>query len=142
MVHRSSPILQGTFVRQNGRSWTTSLHGHWNRLRERPTDTEGVASTPQRSRARSGRVDREHETRRESTQTRLGLPLIPRYSMYAIYAYIDPQNHPNVGIYAIHGVSGICLLMLIWGVVLRVHVLWHTWRLCDIFGERNCNERD
>ena len=26
--------------------------------------------------------------------------------MYAIYAYIDPQNHPNVGIYAIHGVSG------------------------------------
>ena len=27
--------------------------------------------------------------------------------MYAIYAYIDPQNHPNVGIYGIHGVSGI-----------------------------------
>ena len=24
----------------------------------------------------------------------------------AIYAYIDPQNHPNVGIYGIHGVSG------------------------------------
>ena len=31
----------------------------------------------------------------------------PRHSMYAIYAYIDPQNHPNVGIYGIHGVSGI-----------------------------------
>ena len=27
--------------------------------------------------------------------------------MYAIYAYIDPSNHPNVGIYGIHGVSGI-----------------------------------
>ena len=26
--------------------------------------------------------------------------------MYAIYAYIDPQNHPNVGRYGIHGVSG------------------------------------
>ena len=26
--------------------------------------------------------------------------------MYGIYAYIDPQNHPNVGIYTIHGVSG------------------------------------
>ena len=26
--------------------------------------------------------------------------------MYAIYAYIDPQNHPNVSIYGIHGVSG------------------------------------
>ena len=24
----------------------------------------------------------------------------------AIYAYIDPQNHPNVGRYGIHGVSG------------------------------------
>ena len=33
---------------------------------------------------------------------------IPRHSMYAIYAYIDPQNHPNVGKYTIHGVSGIC----------------------------------
>ena len=27
--------------------------------------------------------------------------------MYAIYVYIDPPNHPNVGIYGIHGVSGI-----------------------------------
>ena len=26
--------------------------------------------------------------------------------MYAIYAYIDPSNHPNVGIYGIHGVFG------------------------------------
>ena len=26
--------------------------------------------------------------------------------MYAIYAYIDPPNHPNVGIYSIHGASG------------------------------------
>ena len=30
----------------------------------------------------------------------------PRHSMYAIYAYIDPPNHPNVGKYGIHGVSG------------------------------------
>ena len=27
--------------------------------------------------------------------------------MYAIYAYIDPPNHPNVGIYSIHGAPGI-----------------------------------
>ena len=27
--------------------------------------------------------------------------------MYAIYAYIDPPNHSNVG-YGIHGVSGYC----------------------------------
>ena len=26
--------------------------------------------------------------------------------MYATYADIDPQNHPNVGMYGIHGVSG------------------------------------
>ena len=26
--------------------------------------------------------------------------------MYAIYAYIDLPNHPNVGIYGIHGVYG------------------------------------
>ena len=26
--------------------------------------------------------------------------------MYGIYAYIDPPNHPNVGKYGIHGVSG------------------------------------
>ena len=32
---------------------------------------------------------------------------IPRHSMYAIYAYIDPSNHPNVGKCTIHGVSGI-----------------------------------
>ena len=32
-------------------------------------------------------------------------PTNPRHSMYAIYAYIDPQKHPNVGIYGIHGVS-------------------------------------
>ena len=25
--------------------------------------------------------------------------------MYAMYAYIDPSNHPNVGIYGIHGVA-------------------------------------
>ena len=29
-----------------------------------------------------------------------------RHSMYAIYAYIDPSNHPNVGKCTIHGVSG------------------------------------
>ena len=32
---------------------------------------------------------------------------IPRHSMYAIYAYIDPPNHANVGTYGIHGVPGI-----------------------------------
>ena len=26
--------------------------------------------------------------------------------MYGIYAYINPPNHPNVGIYGIHGASG------------------------------------
>ena len=30
--------------------------------------------------------------------------------MYAIYAYIDPPNHPNVGIYDIHGVFAICIV--------------------------------
>ena len=30
----------------------------------------------------------------------------PIHSMYAIYAYIDPSNHPNVGIYTIHGAFG------------------------------------
>ena len=28
--------------------------------------------------------------------------------MYGIYAYIDPPNHPNVGIYDIHGAFGHC----------------------------------
>ena len=41
------------------------------------------------------------------TERRYGFT-IPRHSMYAIYTYIDPSNHPNVGIYGIHGVSGIC----------------------------------
>ena len=36
--------------------------------------------------------------------------IFPRRSMYAIYAYIDPSNHPNVGKYDIHGVSGIALI--------------------------------
>ena len=30
--------------------------------------------------------------------------------MYAICAYIDPPNHPNVGKYTIHGVSGYHIL--------------------------------
>ena len=34
---------------------------------------------------------------------------LPIHSMYAIYAYIDPPNHPNVGKYGIHGASGIYL---------------------------------
>ena len=34
----------------------------------------------------------------------------PRHSMSVIYAYIDPSNHPNVGKYTIHGVSGKCFL--------------------------------
>ena len=28
------------------------------------------------------------------------------HSMYGIYAYIDPSNHPNVDIYGIHGAFG------------------------------------
>ena len=32
---------------------------------------------------------------------------IPTRSMCAIYAYIDPPNHPNVGKYGIHGAFGI-----------------------------------
>ena len=31
---------------------------------------------------------------------------MPSYSMYAICAYINPSNHPNVGIYSIHGAFG------------------------------------
>ena len=34
----------------------------------------------------------------------MGLPYI--YIYYIIYIYIDASNHPNVGIYGIHGVSG------------------------------------
>ena len=31
----------------------------------------------------------------------------PRHSVYVyVHAYIDPRNHPNVGIYDRHGVSG------------------------------------
>ena len=29
------------------------------------------------------------------------------YIYMHIYAYIDPPNHPNVGIYGIHGASGV-----------------------------------
>ena len=35
--------------------------------------------------------------------------------MYAIYAYIDPPNHPNVGKYTIHGVFGTCGMMQVLG---------------------------
>ena len=31
--------------------------------------------------------------------------------MFVIYAYIDPSNHPSVGIHGIHGVSGSGLLL-------------------------------
>ena len=34
--------------------------------------------------------------------------------MYAIYAYIDPPNHPNVGKYTIHEVSGYKNIRSIW----------------------------
>ena len=33
--------------------------------------------------------------------------IIPKHSMSVIYPYVDPSNYPNVGKYAIHGVSGI-----------------------------------
>ena len=35
----------------------------------------------------------------------------PRYSMYGIFTYIYPKNHPNVGKYTIHGVSGYEILL-------------------------------
>ena len=31
---------------------------------------------------------------------------MPRCSMYGIFSYIYPKNHPNVGKYSIHGASG------------------------------------
>ena len=34
----------------------------------------------------------------------------PIHSMYAIYAYIDSPNHPNVGIYGTHGAFGIYIV--------------------------------
>ena len=40
-------------------------------------------------------VDAEDRRRMHSGE----IPINPRHSMYAIYAYIDPRNHPNVGIY-------------------------------------------
>ena len=33
---------------------------------------------------------------------------IPRHSMYAKYAFIDPQDRPSVDIHGIQGVYGIC----------------------------------
>ena len=36
----------------------------------------------------------------------VNLSIIPRYSMYGIYTYIGVVLGVNVGIYAIHGVSG------------------------------------
>ena len=41
-------------------------------------------------------------------------PAYPRHSMYTIYAYIDPQNHPNVGMYG---------------------NVWHTWSVCLLKSE-------
>ena len=43
----------------------------------------------------------------------------PRRSMSVIYAYIDPSNHPNVGKYAIHGVSGTVTVTSCHSVFLR-----------------------
>ena len=42
--------------------------------------------------------------------------LYPKHSMYGICTYIETQNHPNVGVYGIHGVSGydIYLPTLVW----------------------------
>ena len=34
-------------------------------------------------------------------------PILPRHSMYAVYAYIGVVLGVNVGIYGIHGVSGV-----------------------------------
>ena len=38
----------------------------------------------------------------------------------AIYAYIDPPNHPNVGIYGLHGVFG-------YGIVERSGLSAFSW---------------
>ena len=39
--------------------------------------------------------------------------VIPICSMYGIFTYTYPKNHPNVGKYSIHGASGICWYMMI-----------------------------
>ena len=44
----------------------------------------------------------------------------PRHSMYGIYAYIEPPNHPNVGIHGIHGASGCVYLNTFFRVMSRV----------------------
>ena len=51
----------------------------------------------------------------------------PRHSMYAIYAYIDPQNHPNVGIHGIHGVSGTYIIGLVENGVPCWPYCWPCW---------------
>ena len=40
------------------------------------------------------------------------LYIIPRWSMYGIFTYIYPINHPHVGKYTIHGASGIGLFRI------------------------------
>ena len=44
-----------------------------------------------------------------------GVYIIPKHSMYAIYAYIGVVLGVNVGIYGIHGVSGISNIIQIFG---------------------------
>ena len=48
------------------------------------------------------------------------------HSMYAIYAYIDPGNHPSVGIYAIHGVFGIEVLQVVHDFSSNAHVFLYS----------------
>ena len=43
-----------------------------------------------------------------STQTLHGTAIY----IHILYAYIDPLANPNVGIYGIHGVFGVCWLIL------------------------------
>ena len=67
--------------------------------------------------------------------------------MYAIYAYIDPQNHPNVGIYDRHGVSGFGLQVLIFHfhVMCAVHVLFRPSRVhsrCATASSRDSGPRN
>ena len=59
--------------------------------------------------------------------------------MYAIYAYIDPPNHPNVGIHAIHGVSGTWIIDPLLGLPTKDRVGTATRPPCEELVPRGCD---
>ena len=82
---------------------------HVGRLGDASPAKHGRGGSSCAQRARFERADGPPAVRR-SALLKIALHLvhvIPRHSMYAIYACIDPPNHPNVSIYGIHGVFGI-----------------------------------